>query len=155
MRTLILMRGLPGSGKSTLAQDIAASHMANNGRSVAVCSTDDYHMEGEEYVFKPEMLAQFHELNQLEAQAFMQLGTELVIIDNTNIRRSHMQPYHDAAAELDYNVREIIVGKEELLPSLEDANPHKFNDYIDLCAKRNTHSVPREAIEGMARKFEQ
>jgi predicted kinase len=148
------MRGLPGSGKSTLARRTAAEHMRGCGSSVAICSTDDYHMEGEEYVFKPEMLAQFHGLNHLEAQAFMELGTELVIIDNTNIRHRDMKPYKDSADKLGYDVTEIIVEHNELFPSLDSAEPHKFDDYIDLCAKRNTHGVPREAIERMARRFE-
>ena len=59
------------------------------------------------------------------------------------------------AKSLGYKVEEVIVGKDELFPSLEDADPHKFTDYIHMCAARNTHGVPLEAIERMARKFQE
>jgi tRNA uridine 5-carbamoylmethylation protein Kti12 len=153
-RTLVMMRGLPGSGKSTLAREMASSHVLNGGLTVVICSTDNYHMIDGEYVFQPDRLGEFHRKNQEHAREHMLFGTELIIIDNTNIDRRGMKPYLDAAKELDYDVVEIIVGKDELLPSLDDADPYKFADYIDLCAKRNTHNVPREAIEKMARKFQ-
>lgn len=121
---------------------------------MAICSTDDYHMEGDEYVFKPDRLGEFHIANQARACLCMRAGVQLVIIDNTNVKRRDMKPYITAAEENGYTVEEIIVGEDELFPSLEDANPHKFADYIDLCAARNTHGVPRDVIERMARKFQ-
>ena len=75
----------------------------------------------------------------------MNLKVELVIIDNTNVRRRDMQPYIESADHYGYDVVEIIVGKDELFPTLDNADP--LANYIDLCADRNTHSVPREAIE--------
>ena len=84
----------------------------------------------------------------------MSLSTELVIIDNTNIKHRDMKPYKDSAEHIGYEIQEVIVGENELLPLLEDACPHKFMDYIHLCAKRNTHGVPLDAIEKMARRFQ-
>lgn len=146
-RTLVMMRGLPGSGKSTLAQDMASSHVLNGGQTVAILSTDNYHIIDGEYVFQPDRLREFHQKNQERAREHMLFGTELIIIDNTNVDRRGMKPYLDAAEELDYDVVEIIVGEDELFPVPKDA-------YIDLCAKRNSHNVPREAIEKMARGFQ-
>lgn len=149
------MRGLPGSGKSTMARKLMIEHLSWGGKSMAICSTDDYHMVDGEYVFQPEHLGEFHKANQRRADLLMQAGVELVIVDNTNIKRRDMKRYIDVASQNDYMVEEIIVGKERLCPSLEDACPHKFADYIDMCAARNTHGVPREAIERMARSFEE
>ena len=59
-----------------------------------------------------------------------------------------------ALREHGYEIEEVIVGEDDLFPSLEDADPHRFNDYIDMCFKRNTHGVPRDVIEKMARSFQ-
>lgn len=148
------MRGLPGSGKSTEARKLAADHIYQNGGSAAILSTDDYHMIGGKYSFQPGMLSQFHKLNQSKAERFMRCDVELIIIDNTNIHHKDMKPYKDSAKMLAYEIKEIIIGKDELFPSLENACPHKFMDYMHMCADRNIHSVPLEAIEKMARGFE-
>ena len=155
MKRLILMRGIPGGGKSTRSRELAMIHIENGGRSVAILATDYYHMEGDKYIFKADLLGQYHEMNHAEAEAFMKRGIELVIIDNTNVRRRDMKPYIDSAKVLGYTVKEVIIGGDKLLPSLDKACPHKFADYIDLCAGRNTHDVPRDAIEKMARRFEE
>ena len=149
------MRGIPGGGKSTWSRERAVCHLEEGGRSVAICATDDYHMVAGQYVFQPELLGQYHGMNHAEAEAFMKRGIELVIIDNTNVRRRDMKPYIDSAKVLGYTVKEVIIGRDQLLPSLDKACPHKFADYIDMCFARNTHSVPRDAIEKMARRFEE
>ena len=155
MRKLILMRGIPGSGKSTLARQIAGEFMCGKGKSVAICATDDFHMVDGEYVFDALRLHEFHLANWDRARKFMSMNVELVIIDNTNVRRRDMKPYIETAEHFRYTVEEVIIGKGQLLPSLDDASPHKFNDYIDLCTSRNTHSVPRDVIEKMARRFQE
>lgn len=154
MNKLVLMRGIPGSGKSTIARRLMIEHLSKRGKSLAICSTDDYHMEGDEYVFKADKLGEFHLANQRRAHFLMSAGIELVIIDNTNIRRKDMRTYVESAENFRYTVEEIIVGEDELFPDLDDADPHKFTDYIDMCARRNTHGVPHEAIERMARSFQ-
>ncbi len=145
MKRLVLMRGIPGSGKSTKARAIMIEHLSKRGRSMAICSTDDYHEVNGEYVFNAEMLPQFHELNHERAEEFMKCETELVVIDNTNIKHRDMKCYKDSAEQLGYTVEEVILGKDKL----------KFTDYIQMCAARNTHGVPLEAIERMARKFQE
>ena len=155
MRQLVLMRGLPGSGKSTRARAIAIRHLSNKGTSMAILSTDDYHMVDGEYIFNAEMLGQFHELNHKRAERFMRCETELVIIDNTNVRHRDMKSYKDSAEQLGYDVLEVIVGRDELFPGMEDACQYKLADYIDVCTERNTHGVPRGAIEKMARRFQE
>jgi predicted kinase len=154
-KQLIIMRGLPGSGKSTDARAIGASHIKMGGRSVAICSTDDFHMVEGRYTFQPDRLGEFHKMNQGLARQHMALGTELVIVDNTNIKRRDMKPYRDLGTQYGYEIETITVGEERLCPSLDDACPHKFRDYIDMCVSRNTHGVPKDVIERMAREFQE
>tara|TARA_R110002126_G_C10490983_1_gene504766 strand:+ start:19655 stop:20119 length:465 start_codon:yes stop_codon:yes gene_type:complete len=153
MKKLVMMRGIPGSGKSTKAQEIARKHLENGGRSVAICSTDDYHMEHGEYVFKPKLLGEFHVKNQIRASGYMDKCIELVIVDNTNIKRKDMMVYINNGQSCGYEVEEVIVGKDKLFPDM-DASAHDFTNYIDMCAARNTHGVPKDVIDRMARTFQ-
>lgn len=155
-KTLVIMRGLPGSGKSTVAQSMAAGHIEMGGQTVAICSTDSFFLNQDgEYVFDASKLGKHHGMNQYKANRYMFMGTEAVIIDNTNTTHKEMAPYKEMARDHDYEVVEMLVGKENLFPELEDASPHAYADYIDICVRRNTHGVPKEAIERMARRFEQ
>jgi predicted kinase len=154
MKKLVIMRGLPGSGKSTEARKLAADYVYRKGGSAAICSTDDFHMENGKYVFKRDLLGEFHARNQTRVYDLMKMGIELVVVDNTNIKRRDMQPYIDSAGRLGYEVEELIVGKDQLCPAFDEACQYKLADYIDECTKRNTHGVPRDAIEKMARRFE-
>jgi type II secretory pathway component PulL len=56
-----------------------------------------------------------------------------------------MASYIEAAETHGYEVEEIIIDG--------DALPWDEN-YIDMCVERNIHSVPREAIEKMAQRFQ-
>lgn len=151
MKKLVMMRGIPGSGKSTKAQEIARKHLENGGKSVAICSTDDYHMEGGKYVFKPDRLGDFHVRNQLRAYEYCRNGIELVIVDNTNIKRRDMNIYINNSKSCGYEIEEVIIGEDELM---SDFNSPIFTDYIQMCAERNTHGVPGDVIDRMARTFQ-
>lgn len=143
-----MMRGLPGSGKSTMARTIAIRHFEQGGKSVAICSTDDYHMVDGQYVFQPNNLGRFHTCNQLKVWDFMNRGVEIVIVDNTNIKRKDMKTYIQDASHTGYEIVEEIIGEDFLLGDQD------LDHYVQLCFERCTHGVPREAIERMARSFE-
>lgn len=129
------MRGAPGSGKSTLSRMLAESIFYNEGDYV-ICSTDSFFIKDGVYKFDPTKLGWAHTQNREKARAAMENGVELVIIDNTNTRRSDMAPYIQMAEQYGYNITEIVVGR------LNQAS-------IDTYVERNTHSVPRESIERM------
>tara|TARA_R110000822_G_scaffold88608_13_gene205231 strand:- start:55 stop:513 length:459 start_codon:yes stop_codon:yes gene_type:complete len=151
VKKLVMMRGIPGSGKSTKAQEIACKYLENGGRSVAICSTDDYHMEHGKYVFKPKLLGEFHVKNQIRASGYMDKCIELIIVDNTNIKRKDMTVYINNGQLCGYEVKEVIVGEDSLM---SDPTSPIFTSYIDSCAERNTHGVPRDVIDRMARTFQ-
>jgi len=149
------MRGLPGSGKSTYVRIASRSALESGARSVAVCSTDDQFLnEHGEYVFDATKLGVNHVANQQKAARMMAADVQFVYIDNTNTTHKEMKPYKDLARTYGYEVEEVLIGQNLLFPGM-DGDPHKFDDYIDMCTKRNTHAVPRESILKMARRFEQ
>jgi hypothetical protein len=155
MKKLILMRGLPGGGKSTYARQRAMSTLSEGFPGVVICSTDDQFINDKgEYVFDPTLLGVNHQANQLKVLRSMIAGIKIVIVDNTNTTHKEMKPYKDMAATHGYEVEEVLIGREQLFPGM-DGSPHALADYIDMCAKRNTHKVPREAILKMARRFEE
>lgn len=154
MKRLVIMRGLPGSGKSTEGRKLALAHMESGGQTVAICSTDSFFMKDGEYVFDANMLGEYHGLNQYKANQYMSMGVELVIVDNTNTTHKEMEPYKYSASNYLYEVVEILVGKDKLFPEPEYFSPQTYANYIDLCVNRNSHGVPKEAIERMARRFE-
>ncbi len=154
MKQLIIVRGLPGCGKSTFVQRNLELQLGCGARSVAVCSTDDQFIDKSgNYVFDASKLGVNHQANQDKAARMMAAGVEVVFIDNTNTTHKEMRPYKDLAKTYGYDVKEVLIGEEQLFPGM-DGTQHKFEDYIDMCAKRNTHGVPREAILRMARRFE-
>lgn len=141
--TLYIMRGLPGSGKSTATAKLV-KQAKDMGLSVVVCSTDDYHLELVDnvwkYVFKADKLGQFHKYNLRDATCHMEHGVDVVIIDNTNTTWKEIAPYAKAAKDCGYTV---LV--------LEADTPWAFD--VSECTKRNTHEVPKDAISRMLERY--
>ena len=139
MKKLIVLRGIPGCGKSTVAEDVANEYV-EMGYTADICSAD-YFFEDEngQYKFDGSMLNQAHYQSRDDADDAMSAGINLVIIDNTNTQKREYQPYIDMANEYGYDVVIQMVG------NLTD---------IELYASRNTHGVPKEVIERMAKRFE-
>lgn len=137
-RALIVMRGLPGSGKSTHAARIA-EQAARDDMTCAIHSTDNYWpLHGG---FDASRLPEAHAWNITNAQASMDRGVDVVVIDNTNIIRQHFAPYAQHAALRNYVVREVVIGEFD-----EQA--------IELYVVRNVHAVPEHTIRRMAQHFE-
>lgn len=136
-KRLVIMRGLPGSGKSFRAEEIYEEYINS-----VICSTDVFWFnEAGDYVFDGSKLGEAHAWNRGRAAMAMELGVDLVIIDNTNTQAKEYQPYIDMGEEQGYNV-------EFAMPT----TPWAWD--VDECAKRNSHSVPREAIQRMYDRFE-
>lgn len=144
------MRGLPGAGKSTSVNNQINSYK-NDGLSYKICSTDAFFIKNGKYEFNPKELGKNHKLNQELAHNAMKEGINIVIIDNTNIRKRDYKEYINLAKEFNYKVVPIIIGQ----PSLNENNePYWDDEFIKLCAERNAHGVPFATINRMAQEFE-
>ncbi len=144
MKQVIIMRGLPGSGKSTFARKFVET--INDGAncrfySSSIRSTDQQFMVDGVYTFNPKLLGINHGRNFDLFCDDIENGIDIIIVDNTNIKRRDFAAYVTFAEANGYSVREEIVGKFDV-------------DFVNICAKRNTHGVPLFAIERMAQNFE-
>lgn len=142
-KLFIIMRGLPGSGKTKRAREIAEKAMRENTNSVAVLSIDDYFMgEDGEYHFDKLRLTEFHAANFRRAVQHFSLGTELVILDNSNLRKSHFMHYIRAARLFQYNMEQVVVGSFTETAALA---------YHERCI----HNVPLDIIRRGLEQFEE
>lgn len=159
-KTLIVMRGLPWSGKSYRAKQL----VADKG---IIFSTDDYwyqvnHPEKpDEYSFNPRFLSGAHKWNQVRAHQAIDIGTPLIIIDNTNTTAPEPKPYVEYAHWQNYKIcieeptserwleiRELLLDKR--------GNKKALKDWAEKLAEgsQETHNVPAFAIEKMMWRWE-
>jgi predicted kinase len=105
VKTLTLMQGIPGSGKTTVAAQLSSATGA------AIFSTDDFWlMASGVYDYDPNRIAEAHQWNQREvAKAMAAEEYSNIIIDNTNIKREHIEPYRVLANIFGYEVRVVRV----------------------------------------------
>ena len=135
-KTAYIMRGVSGSGKSTLAAKLAP----DDGKCY-IFSTDDYFMEGDNYVFRAEDLTMNHAKNLERWKSALNAGIfETVVCDNTNPSEWEYAPYVEIAEAAGYSVVFMV-----LKPRMEDLKTY---------AERNSHGVPLEAIVRQAERFE-
>ena len=136
-RVLFIMRGLPGSGKTTIVNLIKAKYK----QLATVCSADDYFLIDGEYHFDPNKLSEAHESCQKAAKEACESGQNVVIIDNTNVRKWEMKYYLNLAVTFGYTVVPVVP---------------KTKWKFDACelAKRNKHGVEQEFLEKKVSKFE-
>lgn len=141
VKKLIIMRGIPGSGKSTRALELCEEARAQNLLPI-ICSTDKFFEDDNGvYKFDPSKLRVNHQKNQSFAHMAMKEGYDVVIIDNTNIKRRDFKTYSDSAKLFNYEVEEIVIGKFD-------------EESAKIYHGRNKHNVPLEAILRMAREFQ-
>jgi predicted kinase len=133
-KTLYIMRGLSGSGKSTLAKELVGEGL--------IFSTDDLFIEKGEYKFNPGKLGVNHKQNQVNAIEAMKDGISPIVIDNTHTQSWEAKPYVKAGVEHGYEIR-----------FAEPETEWAFD--ADQLASKNTHGVPKVAIERMLARWEQ
>lgn len=135
------MRALPGTGKSTKAKAIEEA-MFVAGFQAVICSTDDYFTDEDgNYNWSAKLVGSAHRWNKERAYEYMSNGVHVVIIDNTNIQYWEAEEYINTGIKFGYTV-------EVVYPD----TPWSGN--IEELVNRNVHGVPREAIERMAKNWE-
>ncbi|KAJ8320766.1 hypothetical protein KUTeg_002353, partial [Tegillarca granosa] len=136
-KTMFIMRGISGSGKSTLVNIIQKVYP-----NAVVCSADFYFVtEDGTYNFQPDCLSYAHFDCQKNAREACLKQMNVIVIDNTNIRRWEMKLYLDMAREFNY----VVVPVRPRTRWRED--PHEL-------FKRNKHGVGFDVIQKKIRMFE-
>jgi hypothetical protein len=128
---LILVRGLPGSGKTTLSNIIL---MWPSSEKPDVISSDDFFVnENNEYIF--DLLKTKEAINDCQNRCAqkMRIGTQRIVVANTFVEESEMEPYFEIAKMYNYRVHTIVV-----------ENRH---------GSKNVHGIPKEKIREMKKKF--
>jgi predicted kinase len=129
-KTVIIMRGLPGSGKSTAIKSVKVDKV--------ICSADNFFMVDGEYRFDPSKLPQAHQACLRDFMSSINAQASTIIVDNTNIRLWEYSTYSALAEAYGYKVILIEMANKD----------------VPLCAERNTHGVPRDAIQRMKDAWE-
>ena len=125
----VIMLGESGSGKSTFARTLCADDKC-------IFSTDDYFMENGVYNFDPTKLGEYHARNLVRFSFALSCGEPVVVCDNTNTQPWMYEKYVQEVAKCSDYVLLIVK-----MPALS----------VEELVKRNTHKVPRHAIERMVK----
>ncbi len=136
MNTAIINRGIPGSGKSIFT-NFLLGECNRLGFSYACHSTDDLRMVNGVYVFDAAKTGYYHNTNYTNFKNSLEVGVNLVIVDNTNVVLKDFVKYVDAAKKAGYKVVEVFFHPDDLEKHL----------------KRNLHSVPAASIEKMYQRL--
>lgn len=138
MKKVIFLSGVPGSGKSTLANKLAKKAQ-DDGLIVTILSTDNFFIVNNNYNWLGEFISEGHKWCQGLFYRELYLGTNVIIVDNTNLEEWQFYPYVDSLIKHGYEF-EIQTPK-----TAWRNDPEKL-------AEKNTHGVPISTIKSMLDK---
>lgn len=141
LKVMIIMRGAPGCGKSYLAREIVAA-TTNDETYNHIFSTDSFFYDQRgNYHFDVSKLGDAHDSNRKRVDQYAGSGWSPIIVDNTNIKVWEMRNYFEIAVRWGYVVHIV-----------EPNNP--WSRAPGRLAMKNSHNVPKEAIERMLTNYE-
>jgi tRNA uridine 5-carbamoylmethylation protein Kti12 len=129
MCEVVIFRGISGSGKSCL-KTVLEEMCAEAGVTIAIHSTDDYHMVDGEYKFNRKQLGYFHSLNKKAFEKSIADGIDIVGCDNTNLKQREYKAYIEAGRAVDADVVAVVF------------HPDEYDKHVE----RNAHGVPEDVI---------
>ena len=136
--TMLIMRGLPGSGKSSLVRRILKTYP-----QAEVCSADAYFTQADgSYQYDRDKIKEAHIYSQEKAEALCRDACNLVIVDNTHVKRWELQPYLNIATKFRYSV--VIL--EPQTPWAKDP---------EQLAMRNSHNVKESVIRKKVKEWQE
>lgn len=141
MPLFIVFRGLPGSGKSSVSKRVQELLQGCTLQVVRICTDEILEMAEGGYLWAGNKMPLYHGIAHKMAYLATNNDVDIVILDNTNTRKSEYESYIIDARQKGYVTYEFIIGEID-----EEAIQNSFN--------RNSHSVPMEAIRKMAARFQ-
>ncbi len=111
VKKVIIMRSPSGGGKSTMARKIVED-AAQNSLSAIIHSTDDLFIKNGIYNFNSELIGPNHNRNFKNFQKSLDAGINVIIVDNTNIKRFEYRKYEKEAIEKGYSLEYSQFGKD-------------------------------------------
>lgn len=143
-KLFIVLRGLPGCGAEAFGRGIMSDAVVMSIKTMTMLSTDDFFLDKDgKYMFDKDRLTEYHRLNYKKAMQHFINDTELVILNNYNIKKAHYRHYVTVAQSLSYVIAEMTVGTR---------TP---NDQEVMVYSRNTEGrVPESVIRKYAKTFE-
>jgi predicted kinase len=140
MKKVLALRGLPGSGKNYYIENVIEKEF--DFLEYRIVSADGYFIRPDGiYDWNPRLLWNAHQYCFINFEEAIEKGTPLIILNNTNIKKSYYQHYIELAKVFDYEIEEIVIGE-----FTEEA--------AQLYASRNVHNVPYSTIKKMMEEFE-
>ena len=129
---VVALRGVPGSGKSHLVTH-CSEYLACSAK-VAVCSADYFFMNSGGYRYSTKHLPQAHtHCLSLFVQA-VEEGKELVVVDNTNVKKWEYEIYKYVSVilGLKFHVLKIPCPSERILEGYRSRNQHNVDQNTAL-----------------------
>jgi len=142
MKFCFVLRGLPGTGKDEIAKFLNLDNVAGEiqtGQAV-ILSTDQFFIKDGKFQFDKTKLKEAHEATWEAFKSAISSDSQVIIINNTNIKKFHYAHYVDYAQRHGYLTSIVII---------------PANDVSDReLATRNVHSVDQGTISKMRKEFE-
>lgn len=110
-RVFYILRGLPGDGIEEKAKEIAAFAVNAGVNSVAICKSEDFLRQPDgSYKFDRDSFISAHRRNYERVVQHAVIGTEVIILSNPNLKRSHYLHYAKTVNNFYYRIETIVVG---------------------------------------------
>ena len=138
----LVMRGLPGSGKSYVSKRLQKLMQNEGHQTIRICTDEILEMCEGDYLWEGRKMPLYHGIAKDMANNALCKNVPIVILDNTNIKKKDYFYYMEVAALNGYSTHTFVVG---------DFDERAIQNSI----KRNSHSVPEEAIRRMAKDFQE
>lgn len=133
-KIILIMIGLPGSGKSTFAR-----HVKYDGLPKYILSQDDYLYDGfGVYKWSPQSVQKSVKWNfDRFTKAVEDESDKVIIVDNTNLKKSYIKKYAELGIKHGYQVYLIFMEEDDK----------------KVLMKRGTHNVPESTMDKMITNF--
>ena len=133
-KKVYILSGIDGAGKTTLARKL----VVEGTPGAVIVSANDYMTDATgAWEFDPKRLSETHGKCQAAFHTAIKQGTEVIIVNNTNLVASHRDVYVNHALKCGYDVTILVLDVD-----------------LDTAAARNVRGVPLHTLEAQKRRLD-